>query len=234
MVPPATYEELLSSAAQFRTTGVAFIPSLLDAATLESLRNALPATLQGAASSAKAAQVGWRSPGYFDAPFLLESPGRECLRLLEDPRLVGLLQSAVGSDAHLINLQASSGVLEDTRIQREYWRDDGNGALQRGSFLHPVLSEGVKVIIALTDQDSCVTYLPSSNRSAEETLDAAAPAGSLRLWKAKRGDAMVLDVRTYHSAFSPGLAEGSLILCLLRYATLQYDEYLHVSTAISK
>ena len=97
-VPPATYEALASSAAQFRTSGVAFIPSLLDAPTLQSLRNALPATLGAAAApSADAARVGWRSPGYFDAPGLLESPGRECLRFLEDPRLVGLLQSAVGT-----------------------------------------------------------------------------------------------------------------------------------------
>lgn len=160
-----------------------------------------------------AASVGWRSVGYVDAPELLESTGRECLGLLEDPRLVGLLQAAVGNDAHLINLQASIGPPSDelhvgTRLQREYWREDGSGALQRGSFVHPVLSEGVKVIIALSDQDSCATYVPHTNRCPEEPHS----NGPSRVWKAKRGDAMLMDVRTWHSAFSPAMEQGSLIL----------------------
>eukprot|EP01046_Picozoa_sp_COSAG06_P069835 COSAG06_NODE_19239_length_847_cov_1.295455_1_plen_165_part_10 len=109
--------ELAASAAEFRTHGVAFIPGLISPAALELMRAALqeerasiaqqPDASGGEAGGAAGSSTGWRSPGYIDAPGLLERSD-ECLAMLENPRLVGLVQAAVGTDAHLINLQAAA------------------------------------------------------------------------------------------------------------------------------
>jgi hypothetical protein len=203
--------ELRRSAEPFRASGVAFIPGLVDAAGADALGAALDAARAKAGPADALPTAGWRAPGFFDAAAVLEGGDQACVRVLESPRLAGLLQAAVGSDAHLVNLQGSlagapAGPTQPLR--RETARDDGGGAMELGSFLHPVLSEGVKVFIALSDQDGDVTYAPGTFRNPDPP-----PANSEQIpgrvaWKAKKGDALLMCVRTWHSAAprSPSLA----------------------------
>ena len=122
-----------------------------DPAALAALRHQCQQAAAGGSTGGAAGEraVGWCSPGYVDAPELLGADGAECLKVLQDPRLLGLLQAAVGADAHLVNLQAAAaggpslGASDAApELRRDYGRDEGNDGLRQASFLHPVLSEG--------------------------------------------------------------------------------------------
>ena len=104
--PTEREAELARSTAQFRAHGVAFIPGLVGPTALAAMHAALRAEPEAAAQPSGA--VGWRCPGCFDAPGLLQG-GEACLAMLQDLRLVGLLQAAVGADAHLVSLQGTLG-----------------------------------------------------------------------------------------------------------------------------
>ena len=204
--------ELAASTAEFREHGVAPIPGLVGASALEAIRAALQAERASSAAPEASGEAGWRSPGFFDAPGLLESDGA-CLAVLENPRLAGLVQAAVGADAHLVNLQAALGSPAPhsaMQWRRDYGRDDGVGGLQQASFLHPVLSEGVKIFLALADQEEAgVAFVPDTFRRAEPPPDA--PAGQKR-WKARAGDALLMDVKTHHATLADAVEGDCLVL----------------------
>ena len=123
---------------EFRAHGVTSLPGLLDPVAVAALRAALQAEQAAArpAAAGAAAAAGWRAPGCFDAPGLLEG-GEAGLGLLTHPRLVALLQAAVGTDAHLVNLQASQLEPGDAeaaatrRFRRGYGRVAGGAALRQ-------------------------------------------------------------------------------------------------------
>ena len=144
--------ELAASTAEFRSQGVAVVPGLVDPSALEGLRRQCQqAVASSTGAAADEAAPGWCSPGYIDSPELLEASGAECLKVMQNPRLLGLLQAAVGADAHLVNIQAaavggaSAAPPAGPELRREYGRDDGIGGLKQASFLHPVLSEAAMV-----------------------------------------------------------------------------------------
>ena len=177
--------ELAASTAEFRSQGVAVIRGLVDPSALEGLRQQCQQALVASSTTGWAAEaaLGWCSPGYIDSPELLEAGGGECLKVLQDPRLLGLMQAAVGADAHLVNIQAAAAggpTSPPPELRRNYGRDVGE--LEHASFLHPVLSEAAVVFIALSDHPHpSVAYIAGTSR-----LPGAEPLpGDQQKWSAR-------------------------------------------------
>ena len=151
-----------------RRHGYCTLPSLLSGEALESVQAAFaqqkPAVRQRWSQRADdvAAPLA-HADGYFDLPGLLEGSCMAALfTLLSAPRLVALMQAAVGPAAQIVNLQcrtvppAAETLASCADGFTRFHRDNARAAEPRlgdgMGFRHPRWVDGVKIFVAVSPQ----------------------------------------------------------------------------------
>ena len=144
--------------------------------------------------------------------------------LLNSDRLYSLLEAVVGEDVKCVELSARTVPGNDGRHSYTTWHRDfgrhGAGEQWNFPFDHPTLSEDVKLffnVFDTTEKQGCTAVVPGSHRllggpqemsglefagggSAGAALDAMGQQNTLIKLAGKAGDAMLADIRIWHTA----------------------------------
>ena len=153
----------------------------------------------------------WHADNYFDLHRPLERDRSYC-ELLSTPKLASLLKAGVGDDVHVVCFQART-VPATSSGSYAGWHTDS-----RDPPKHPTVSASVKLFVQVFDhtpETGCTAVVPASrNRSAAPSdvlPQGSHPAdmpGHLQ-FTGKAGDAMLMDLSTWHAAIPSTLAEPS-------------------------
>ena len=217
---PLRDDEAAATARQFREQGFVRLDQLVGGRLLVDLQVAFrreQAPAGEAWAAAKRAREGgaepsapgqWHAKGYYDIPRVLESDPAY-LELLATPRLVALLREVVGPQATLIHAQARTVPPEEegggySGLHRDLARPIAASDVEAGGLPdHPTMSEHVKLFVALNEhtESNCTAVVPNTHHSHDGPSDTRPEAHpELERFMAQPGDAMLMDLRTWHTA----------------------------------
>ena len=165
------------------------------------------------------------APGYFDIPRFAEYD-ESMLHLLDNPRIIPLLQRVMGGKVQVKQIQGRT-VPAEAADRYTRWHRDGGANIQT----HPLHSPSIKVFTFPFDvpaDGGCAAVVPGSHRT-----HMLSPAGPVRddphsmpdhvTFPARAGTAVAYDNRIWHNAFpnTSGQDRRCLICSYGPYGTSQ-------------
>lgn len=156
-------------------------------------------------------EESWHADGYFDLHRPLERDRSYC-ELLATPKLASLLKAGVGDDVQVVCFQARTvPAMGDESYAG--WHVDGHDPPT-----HPTLCASVKLFVQVFDhtpETGCTAVVPGSRKLSAAPADVL-PAGVHPAdmpghvqFTGKAGDAMLMDLATWHAAIPSTVAEPS-------------------------
>ena len=157
--------------------------------------------------------------------------GPACLRLCEHPGLVNLLAEVVGTDVQMISCGVQELPAAGVPVSRELSREGVELLNSHGPFCHPLLSESVRVFVALRDYQPDDAQLGLVERShwntAAEAQEDGCAADDVFRWAPKKGDVVVADLPTWRMARAGARSSEFFSFTCAKFAYQQHGALRH-------